>query len=140
MTDAQKLQEALEEKRHQDLTDGNRDIVDALKKIVKDEEKEGVFYQELLKKITEQGVKIGEFAEAVKTIPQPEVNVNVNQEKLLLLLTELSESILEGQSTLINGVESLVIKANELREWDFIINKELGPQGRITNVKAKQIR
>jgi len=140
MTEQEKIQEALAEKRHQDLTDGNREIVDALKRIAKDDEKEGVFYQELLKKVTEQGLKIGEFAEAVKSIPQPEVNVNVNQEKLLLLLKDLSENILEGQVALINGVESLVTKANELREWDFIINKELGPQGRITNVKAKQIK
>lgn len=137
MTEQQKIQELLDEKRHNDLIKGHGDIVAALEKVSAGE-KEGT--EKLASALAKQTTGISQFAESLKNLPPPEVNIELNQDKLLSSNEKLGNKILEGQQLIIEGINNLLIRANELREWNFIIDKDPGPQGRIKEVTAKQIR
>jgi len=135
MTEKEQIQEILAEKRHDEITKGHGDIVTTLGKVIATAEKNST--QPIIDAVTKQTGAISEFAEAIKSLPKPEVNVELNQKEILSSLTEMSTAILQGQQEIILGIGALIQQQSQLKEWDFKIEREFN---RITKVKAIQTK
>ena len=137
MTKEAKIKDLLDEKRHQELIEGNQKLLDSFSKLIelseqKDDEK-------LLAAIAIQSDKIAEFTNAIKAIPATQVNVpempapsvNVNQENVVASLREIGENLALGQDRIIELLQNNLIP----KKWEFTVKREFD---RIKTVTAEQ--
>lgn len=126
MTEDEKIQRIVAERRHKDL-------VDVLKKIADTNDRD--LLERLLVVMEKNGQDIASFAEGLKNMPAPKVELN--QKELISSLTELGGKIMDGQQQLLGALSTLIEMQVQPKEWDFKVEKEFG---RITKVKAIQVR
>lgn len=126
MTEDEKIQRIVAERRHKDL-------VDVLKKIADTNDRD--LLERLLGVMEKNGQDIASFAEGLKNMPAPKVELN--QKELISSLTELGGKIMDGQQQLLGALSTLIEMQVQPKEWDFKVEKEFG---RITKVKAIQVR
>jgi len=107
-------QEILAENRHKDLSTSLKTIANTLLK--KDD-------KAVVDAINGQGEKVEALVKAIESIPKPEkpiVNVEVNNEKLLSLINQMSKDIIESNNKVIEALE------NRLLPVDFDLIKNYG--------------
>ena len=126
ITEDEKLQRIIAEQRHKDL-------LDVLKKVAESNDRD--LLERLLGVMEKNGQDIASFAEGLKNMPAPKVELN--QKELISSLTELGEKIMGGQQQLLGALGTLIEMQAQPKEWDFKVEKEFG---RITKVKAIQVR
>lgn len=135
MTEQDQIQELIAEKRHEQVIDGNAAIVEKLGELISVSEKGNL--EPIVKAMEVQNGLIEGFSEAIKSIPSPQVNVELNQDVLVSSISKIGLSIINGQQEIILGIGALIEQQSKLKEWDFKIEKEFG---RITKVKAIQTK
>lgn len=95
---------------------------------------------------------IQKVADAIYELPSPEVNIELNNDKVILSIEDLASTLLNGQENLINLIElhtaeqiitnkTLIDVLTELmkkREWQFQFKKD--SEGNITSSTATQIK
>lgn len=126
MTEDEKLQRIIAEQRHKDL-------VGILQKIADTNDRD--LLERLLGVMEKNGADIAAFADGLKNMPAPKVELN--QKELISSLTELGGKIMDGQQQLLGALGTLIEMQAQPKEWDFKVEKEFG---RITKVKAIQIK
>lgn len=108
--------------------------------------------QEITSTLINHTKAIEKFADAIQELPSPEVNIELNQDKVIESIEDLSSKILINQKILINLVElhtveqittnDILLKVlNELikhKEWEFNFKKDA--KGNIISSTATQIK
>ncbi len=126
MSEDLKLQRIIAEQRHKELAG-------ILQKIADTNDRD--LLERLIVVMEKNGDGIASFAEGLKNMPPPKVELN--QKELISSLTELGEKIMGGQQDLLGALGTLIEMQAQPKEWDFKVEKEFG---RITKVKAIQIK
>lgn len=126
MSEDLKLQRIIAEQRHKDLAG-------ILQKIADTNDRD--LLERLIVVMEKNGDDIAAFADGLKNMPAPKVELN--QKELISSLTELGEKIMGGQQDLLGALGTLIEMQAQPKEWDFKVEKEFG---RITKVKAIQIK
>jgi len=102
----EKFETLLADRRHKELTGTLKTIATHLSS------KDG---KEVVDAINKQGEKIGELVKAIKEIPQPEkpenpqVNVEVNQDKVISSLQQICEDIVASNNKVIEALENRLL-------------------------------
>ena len=102
----ERFEALLSDKRHKELTGSLRAIASHLSS--KDD-------KEVVEAIRNQGEKIGELVKAIKEIPipekpeKPEVNIELNQDKLVTLLGEICIDIVASNNKVIEALENRLL-------------------------------
>ena len=135
MTEQEKLDRLIAEKRHKQIVDGQAALSDSINKFT---EAISESNKATIGAINSNGKQIGAFAEAITKIPapvvnSPEVNIETNQEKVITSLEQLGEAILAGQQE----VARLLLEASKPKKWNFTVHTEFD---KIKNVIAEQIK
>ncbi len=135
MTEKEQIEQVLAEKRHNEITKGHGDIVETLGKVIAAAEKDTT--KPIVDAVGKQTNAINEFTNAIKSLPKPEVNVELNPHEIVSSLSEMTKAILQGQQEVVTALSLLIEKQSELKEWEFKVDREFN---RITKVKATQIK
>lgn len=150
MTEQEKLDRMISEKRHQALLESTGkttfEVTDAINKLSKNLVKQNEdSTQMLIEAVMGNAREISLFTGAIKNLPAPEinlaapelpvVNIETNQEKVVASLGQIGNSINEKQDRII----ALLEQSLRPKKYEFTLEKEPGPLGRIKKVLVKQI-
>ena len=113
--------EIVAEKRHKEISGTLKTIASALSKDKDD--------RAVVNAINGQGEKVAALVKAIENLPKPEkVNVEINQDKILSSLQQISKDIIESNNKVIAALENRLLPDN------FELEKGYG--GITTSVKV----
>jgi gamma-glutamylcysteine synthetase len=120
-----KFEKLLAEKRHKELATALKAITTTLNNKTEDN---------VSLAIETQTVAIKGFAEAIKSLPEPKVNVNMSNDAMEESIKKLGQDILKS----LEGVKELLIAYNQPKEWEFNVKRGQYSQ-MIEKITAKEV-
>jgi hypothetical protein len=121
------FEQLLQDKRHKELLGTLKGIASLLSKDNSND-------SGIISAIEKQSGKIEKFVQVIKELPQPKVNVEVNNDNVQTSITEMANSILGS----LNEIKKVLQQPEKeiKKEWTFDITRNVN--GFINSITAKQ--